>query len=86
MKCHLPPCLLQLIERMQGVILGGAWAQDPMVLLSSCQPTLCTAVHHLLEGGGQQLRLVKHRCPRWYSPPLTAFLPQTAPEQWPRVL
>lgn len=74
MKCHLPPCLLQLIERMQGVILGGAWAQDPMVLLSSCQPTFCTAVHHLLEG-------VEHRCPMWYSPPLTAFLPQTAPEQ-----
>lgn len=50
MKCHLPPCLLQLIERMQGVVLGGAWAQDPVVLLSGCQPTFCTAVHHLLEG------------------------------------
>lgn len=32
---------------MQGVILGRAWAQDLVVLLSGCQPTFCTAVHHL---------------------------------------
>lgn len=49
MKCYLPPCLLQLIERVQGVILGGTWAQDLMVLLSSCQPAFGTAIHHLLE-------------------------------------
>lgn len=48
MKSYPPPCFLQLIERMQGVILGGAWAQDLMVLLGSGQSTFCTAVHHLL--------------------------------------
>lgn len=51
MKCYLPPGFLQLIERVQGVILGGPWAQDLMILLSSRQPTFCTAVHHLVEWG-----------------------------------
>lgn len=46
----LPPCLLKLIEGVPGVILGCAWAQDSVVLLCSCQPTFCTAVHHLLGG------------------------------------
>ena len=46
-KCYLPPGLLQLIERMRGVILGGTWAQDLMVLLSCSQSTFCTAVRHL---------------------------------------
>lgn len=43
---NTPPGLLQLIERMRGVILGGAWAQDLMVLLSCGQSTFCTAVRH----------------------------------------
>lgn len=78
MKCYLPPGLLQLIERMQGVILGGPGAQDLMVLLGSCQSTLCTAVHHLVEcregstlGSGHGGR---RRRPSGRSPPLTASL------------
>lgn len=63
----LPPRLLQLIEGVPGVILGWAWAQDLVVLLRSCQPTFCTAVHHLL--GGVQVS------PQdlGYPPHLTAF-------------
>lgn len=67
---------------MQGVILGGAWAQGTMVLLSSCQPTFCAAVHHLLEGVVVSTlgsgRGARHTRPMWYPRPLTAFLPQTA--------
>lgn len=65
----LPPCLLQLIEGVSGVILGWAWAQDLVVLLCSCQPTFCTAVHHLLGGvevSTQDLGLAPH---------LAAFFP-----------
>lgn len=88
---NLPPCLLQLIKRMQGVILRGAWAQDPVVLLRSCQPTFCTAVHHLfgetkvnaLESG-HGVKRATHRHPMKHSPTLTAFLPPTASEQEPR--
>lgn len=63
----LPPCLLQPIEGVPGVTLRWAWAQDSVVLLRSCQPAFCTAVHHLLGGvevSPQDLG---------YSPHLTAF-------------
>lgn len=46
----LPPCLLQLVEGVCGVIPGWAEAQDLVVLLQSCLPALCTAVCHLERG------------------------------------
>lgn len=46
----LPPRLLQLVERVCGVISGRAKAEDLVVLLQSCLPAFCTAVRHLERG------------------------------------
>lgn len=46
----LPPCLLQLVEGVRGVIPGRAEAEDLVVLLQSCLPAFCTAVRHLERG------------------------------------
>lgn len=43
----LPPCLLQLVEGVRGVITGRAKAEDLVVLLQSSLPALSTAIRHL---------------------------------------
>lgn len=46
----LPPCLLQLVEGVCGIVPGRAEAEDLVVLLQSCLPAFCTAVRHLQRG------------------------------------
>lgn len=46
----LPPCLLQLVEGVRGVVPRWAEAEDLVVLLQSCLPAFCTAVRHLERG------------------------------------
>lgn len=52
----LPPCLLQLVEGVRGVVTGWAKAEDLVVLLQSGLPAFSTAVRYL-ERGAQRLAL-----------------------------
>lgn len=47
MSEHLPPCILQLVDWVIWIIMGGAETQDLVVLLPCSLPALSTAVHDL---------------------------------------
>lgn len=57
----LPPCLLQLVEGVCGVVPGRAEAEDLVVLLQSCLPAFCTAVRHLEQGDSAGIRCGSRR-------------------------